>query len=191
MLRSIQWGVLSNMVRVAKETRIREALGSAEGKELPASRPQAPAHGGHAEGDSGDAGTRGRLEKRSVKLVTARFAVRSPAGGAIDASRTAFERSVSGFRTGSRFAADFWTPFKGLRFALLLCQRSPSLPISFPMVALVSTNATASDFARMVNPIGVAAAVRASEDSSFVPRPRIFEEFSLAGRVGVVSSFQA
>ncbi|KAL8278127.1 hypothetical protein RQP46_009451 [Phenoliferia psychrophenolica] len=54
------------------------------------------------------------------------------------------------------------------------------------MVALINSKATAVDVAR-AEPIGVAAAVRAHNDPTFVPRPRIFEEFSLAGRVGVVT----
>jgi hypothetical protein len=36
-------------------------------------------------------------------------------------------------------------------------------------------------------PIGVAAANRAAFDSSFVPHSKIFDEFSLKGRVGIVS----
>lgn len=55
------------------------------------------------------------------------------------------------------------------------------------MVAIPSSQPTVAEFARLVDPIGVAAAVKASEDPNFIPRPRIFEEFSLEGRVGVVS----
>lgn len=39
-------------------------------------------------------------------------------------------------------------------------------------------------------PIGVTAANLAASDSSIVPRPKIFEEFSLKGRVGIVSGGQ-
>ena len=36
-------------------------------------------------------------------------------------------------------------------------------------------------------PLGVEAALKAKEDPSFVPRPKIFDEFALTDRVGLVS----
>ncbi|KAG9318404.1 hypothetical protein JVU11DRAFT_495 [Chiua virens] len=36
-------------------------------------------------------------------------------------------------------------------------------------------------------PLGIEAALRAKEDPSFTPRPKIFEEFALTDRVGLVS----
>ena len=38
-----------------------------------------------------------------------------------------------------------------------------------------------------VSPIGVNAAIHAAEDSSFTPKPMIFDEFALTDRVGIVS----
>jgi len=36
-------------------------------------------------------------------------------------------------------------------------------------------------------PVGVSAAIRAATDSTVIPRPRIFDEFSLKDRVGIVT----
>lgn len=36
-------------------------------------------------------------------------------------------------------------------------------------------------------PLGVAAAVQAATDPSIIPKPKIFEEFALSGRVGIVT----
>ncbi|KAM0748970.1 NAD(P)-binding protein [Meredithblackwellia eburnea MCA 4105] len=46
---------------------------------------------------------------------------------------------------------------------------------------------TVADFDRVADPIGVEMAVRAAADPNYVPRPKIFEEFSLKGKVAVVT----
>lgn len=62
--------------------------------------------------------------------------------------------------------------------------------IAFTSSQALSTTSSVRSRTHSVSPhapIGVGAAVQASSSSSFTPRPKIFEEFSLHGRVGIVT----
>ena len=84
--------------------------------------------------------------------------------------------------------------------ALLLSSRPRPLPISLPETIKVSPvfarsqrkNPTrlfsASSLRGSEKILGVAAALKAKEDSGYVVKPEIFDEFSLKDRVGIVSS---
>ncbi|KAF9074470.1 hypothetical protein BDP27DRAFT_192629 [Rhodocollybia butyracea] len=69
----------------------------------------------------------------------------------------------------------------------------PALLRAFPQVSRANriyTRSFASQGAQSISPlapIGVEAALNAKSDSSFIPRPKIFDEFKLTDRVGIVS----
>ena len=83
---------------------------------------------------------------------------------------------------------------------LLLSSRPRPLAILAPETIRVSPvfcrpqrkdtvrNFSASSFQRSEKVLGVAAALKAKDDSQYVVKPEIFDEFSLKDRVGIVSS---
>jgi len=83
--------------------------------------------------------------------------------------------------------------------ALLLSSRPRPLPISLPetikaspVFSYLKRNPpfrlfSASSLSESEKILGVAAALKAKEDSGYVVKPEIFDEFSLKDRVGIVS----
>ena len=103
-----------------------------------------------------------------------RFDAKEPqVGGTDDPREVRFEPPLPA--TFPRLSLPARLPFFRLPHPRLVTSRYEP-----PMPAPTSTVFTA-------DPIGVAAAVQAQEDPAFVLRPKIFEEFSLAGRVCAVS----
>lgn len=60
------------------------------------------------------------------------------------------------------------------------CRREPSIPIPIHMPPVVQSVSPLA-------PIGVSAALETANDQSVKPRPKIFDEFALTDRVGIVS----